>query len=162
MLELAGLMNIFESRAVLGTKIEGIKKYMKTESNWIKISDRKPTEADLPVFIVNATGYGKGQVIELWRDELLTDGIFKHLILWMPAKIPEPPKDDNRDKQDLLLAIIVMNAFDADPSLTGKPALIKLAFTYERSAIRHLIQRYRNGELPGPEVIRMISGRVKL
>lgn len=51
---------------------------------------------------------------------------------------------------------------DADRNDDAILGLISTAIMYERSAIRHLIERHRNGELPAAELIRLISARVKL
>jgi hypothetical protein len=70
---------------------------MTTPTTWIPITTRRPTEEDLPLLIVNGTGYGKGSVVEVWRDKILTYD-FKHLTHWM--KLPPPPPKERTQREE--------------------------------------------------------------
>lgn len=76
---------------------------MTSTQGWIKMSERKPTKADLPFWVT--TRYG----VFLWEADTRDCDIFglsyktNNVTHWQPATLPEPPKKEltQRERDEL-------------------------------------------------------------
>lgn len=66
-----------------------------TANNWIKMTERRPTQADLPVWCANRNR-------EVFLLELEDEPDWGYLTHWRHAKadIPEPPKEETQKEKD--------------------------------------------------------------
>jgi len=132
---------------------------MKTE-NWIDIRDRKPE--GLCIFLWDlkhpqSFGVGLESSVSSGIGLPTHTNFNPGIIAWMPMPeftVKEPTQEelDHAAFNDNRKITVNWNMFTAWTQ----------GIAYERSAIRHLIERHCNGELPAPELIREISNRVKL
>lgn len=76
---------------------------MSTNNDWIKMSERKPTEADLPIWLYTPTPLdvdnNLGMPIQIWMKEVPRCLDFTH---WRPAKpdIPAPPAPEPTQREE--------------------------------------------------------------
>ena len=71
---------------------------MTSTQGWIKMSERKPTEADCPMWVSHSENTGFWNIAD-FRNHHLAHG-WTH---WQPATLPEPPKKEltQRERDEL-------------------------------------------------------------
>lgn len=132
------------------------------DSGWIKMSERKPTEADYPIGYVTEKHYT--------REHGVLSGVIYNSVCTPPQdvlywiKLPAPPsREPTQAEKDE--AALVAHDKDTYPSSTGPAECQRKAWfaaiAYERAEIARLVADYRNSaELPG-DLIKKIEARVK-
>ncbi len=121
-------------------------------STWIKISDRKPTEADLPIIMGAWANDRSGRWISTlaWQN-LICPGNWTH---WYPMnKIPELPfRTPTQEELDNALTEEALKAYQRDGFLSG--------IRFERQFYRDLVARYTANDISIQETMRLVKERV--
>ena len=125
-------------------------------STWIKISDRKPTEADLPL-IGGSYRFGIWSTSSVWDR---VDGIDADRTHWI--SIPKAPANEpTRDEQDNALAEEALKAYQRDGVLIGERDMIKSGIRFERQFYRDLVALYTANEISIQETLKRVKERVE-
>lgn len=114
------------------------------DNNWIKISERKPTVADLPVWYFGRPGHQTGFYRQLSNHEGWTH--WKHAV----DAVPEPPKEPTQaEKDDSACEKAWLDG--SRPMATNGVGWFKigwnLALRYERAEILAMIRWCRAGAI---------------
>lgn len=109
---------------------------MKTEAtanNWIKMTERRPTKADLPVWGVNKDL--AVFLLELEED----DPDWEYLTHWRSAKadIPEPPREETQYDKDRAAFIHWDAGFAYNPAVAWHAAI-----AYERAEVAKMLPHF--------------------
>ncbi len=124
-------------------------------TGWIKISDRKPTEADLPVMFGAATCEGGKAWTQIFCGNLLmTDKSWTH---WFPMnKIPEPPAPSESPDQ---LDYIARYGRPHDTAGFARMNGWLEGVRDERSFIRSIVDHYLTSNVSRDEMVERIIKR---
>lgn len=125
------------------------------DNGWVKMSERKPTKDDLPAWVINSNGYGMGPVVEFWRDEILSNGCFKHLSHWMSVNVPALPQPKAMTREE------DHKAFSEQYAKLHHRTMWDAALAYERAKYRALVDRYNNSDLKAHEFIHAVAEMCK-
>ncbi len=160
MLAIPGLITLAFQRAECERKITEAEqqiKDMKTEKDgWIKMSDRKPTEADLPI-IQGGFTESCGWTQLFTASTIMTGESWTH---WYPMnKIPEPPKRSMRDEQDCAACRQIYDK-QGDLDMTAFRRGFFAALEDEREYLRSIMDKYTANEISIQETLKRVKERV--
>lgn len=112
--------------------------HMNTENDWIKMTDRRPTEADLPVWVYDD---GEGHVIrgpQLYRDSMPFLDAWTH---WKSADIPAPPPREETQEEGDYAALVEWGRDENIQPLFTVRKTWHAAIAYERAEVAKLLPR---------------------
>jgi hypothetical protein len=135
---------IRRARAERNEITEQIKEHMSTNNDgWIKMSERWPTDAEMPVWAYDADG-------GMLRGPLLFMGSaptsWTH---WKKADIPAPPKEETQDEKDS--AEFCKFCRDSNPK--SAQSVWHAALAYERAEVGKMLPNRPQHELGRSELV---------
>lgn len=130
------------------------KNTMKTDT-WIKMSERKPVEQDLPI-IAGSYRHGEWSCSSVWDR---VDGPDTDRTHWMSIP-PAPIKEPTQKELDNKAFVEKYGEFSFTTTWQEKKDSWEKSLRYERTAIHTLLQRFDNHQMSEKELIERIRGRV--
>lgn len=128
---------------------------------WIKMSDRKPTEADLPLAMASWRKDGSG----FWSQTLCWENLpptgnwdYWCAMMKLPAL---PAKEPARDELDREAWKHILDNEEGDVDMISFRRGFFAALNYERSALRLLLDKYTANSITIQQLVAEIKGRVE-
>jgi hypothetical protein len=126
----------------------------KPADGWIRMSERKPTEADLPVWVYQPNA---ADGVTVWLRTMNIEDMVacEHAFpMWQPARIPAPPPREMTQRE------LDRRAYE-DWSLNGKGDAWSAAIACERAEIAKIIEQHFDNGRTDSECLRFIRARVE-
>ena len=120
---------------------------MSTNNDWILMSERKPTVADLPVWTWHKEING-GQVIAY------TSVLPGHPTHWKPVDIPAPPREKTQEDKDNDALLEWIGALGLPPT---NVCVWEAALAYERAEVNKMLPDRPQIELGRGELVAVIE-----